>query len=260
MAVGTRTVLIPTQPIVLVHARFVVSRMAARAGGLVTWRRPADEIAVARVAPGTSKITAVIERFIRQACMAVINRRPGNRVVAQTAVLCSIEVSRVHAGGQGAVVAGRTGSKNLVVIHGENRRPDSRGMAGFADVGRLNMRRALAGGVRAVMTAEAVVHDVRMVKIRRYPCDCCVTVVAIVAAGDVGRVFADRRNAIVTRAADADYLRVVYGVCGHPRIRVMAVFANVACLNMRKAFACGIGAVVATKAVARDIDVIEICG
>lgn len=45
-----------------------------------------------------------------------------------------------------------------------------------------------------------------------------------------------------------------------PHIAVVAVFTDIACLNVRGALACRFDAVVATDAVARDIDVIEVGG
>ena len=84
------------------------------------------------------------------------------------------------------------------------------------------------------------------------------TVVAIVAAGDVCRVFAGCDDAIVTGAAGTQNLCVVYRVSGHPGVRVMAVFANIRRLNVSGIFAGGFRTVVAAKAVAGNANVIEI--
>ena len=40
-------------------------------------------------------------------------------------------------------------------------------MTVFTDVRRLNMRRALAGRLRAVMAVNAVTRDVRVIEVRR---------------------------------------------------------------------------------------------
>ena len=53
------------------------------------------------------------------------------------------------------------------------------------------------------------------------------TIVAGIAARDMGRVLAGRRDAIVTGAAGTRYLRVVDRVHGREPVGVMAVFADV---------------------------------
>ena len=42
----------------------------------------------------------------------------------------------IHAGSRGAIVAGRTGTQNLSVVDGDNRRPDIRAVAIFTNGGR----------------------------------------------------------------------------------------------------------------------------
>jgi len=211
------------------------------------------------MACGTQQRRAVIERLVRQARVAVVRGSPRIRAMAQTAVLRGIEVTRVLAGRYCAVVAGGTGSKHLIMVHGGHWFPDGRVVAVLADVGRLHMQRALAGSFGAVVAAEAVVHDVDVVEVRRYPGDGGVTIIAIVTAGDVGRVFASRSNAVMAGAAGTNDLGVVNGKHGHPHIAAVAVFANVAGLNVRGVFAGCVGAVMAAEAVARNVHVIEIC-
>ena len=70
-----------------------------------------------------------------------------------------------------------------------------------AELGGLDVQRPLARGVSAVVAAEAVVHDVGVVEIRRHPGHRRVAIVAVVATGDVRRMFAGCRYAIMTRAA-----------------------------------------------------------
>ncbi len=86
------------------------------------------------------------------------------------------------------------------------------------------------------------------------------TVVAIIAAGDMRWVLACRNDAVVARAAGTDHLGVIHGVCWHPDIGIVAVFANFRCQNVRRVFAGCLYAVVAACTIAGDTNVIEIRG
>ena len=77
------------------------------------------------------------------------------------------KVRRVLAGCRDAVVTGATGAQYLGVIDSDYRRPQVRGVAVFADIRRLNVRRSFAGCLGAVMAADAVAGDVQMIEIRR---------------------------------------------------------------------------------------------
>ena len=59
------------------------------------------------------------------------------------------------------------------------------------------MIEALARGFGAVVALDTVSDDIHMVEIGRHPGHCCMTVIAIVAAGDMGRVFAGRDQAVM---------------------------------------------------------------
>lgn len=110
------------------------------------------------------------------------------------------------------------------------------------------------------MAADAVTRDADVVEHRRPPASRRVTVVTGIAAVYVRRVFAGRNEAVMTGAADAHHLGVVNGKHRGEHVSVVTVFADIACLYMCKVFACGVGAIVAVDAAARDIDVIEIRG
>ena len=119
------------------------------------------------MASGAQEIAAVIKRFVRQSRVAEIGWRPSDRAMTQTAVLCSIEVTRVLAGCCRTVVAGRTGAKDLVMVHRGCRHPSVGSVAILADIGCGDMCRAFARGVRAVMAAKAIIDDVDVVEIGR---------------------------------------------------------------------------------------------
>ena len=193
----------------LVRPGFVVAGMAARAVRLERRVPPVDDIRVVLMTFRTREIAAMILRLIWQPGVAVVRRCPGIRIVTDAAVLCGVEVARVLAGRCRAVVAGGTGPEDLVVIHGRYGHPDGRAVAVFTHVRRLHMEWALARGLGAVVTAEAVVHDVDVIEIRGRPRHCRVAVIAIVATGDVCRVFARCRDAVVAGTAGAKDLGVI---------------------------------------------------
>ena len=84
------------------------------------------------------------------------------------------------------------------------------------------------------------------------------TIVAIVAAVDVSRVLTCRRDAVMTGPAATQHLRVIDCEYRIPYVRRMAIFANIACLDMGRRFASRLDPVVATNTVSCDVHVIEI--
>ena len=120
------------------------------------------------------------------------------------------------------------------------------------------MRWVLAISVIAIVATRAVTSNIDVIEIGGQPRSCCVTVIAVVAAVEVCRMFARRNEAIVTRTATAVDLCVVNGERRYPGIRVMAVLTNVACLHVGQTLAGCLDTVVATVAVARNVQMIEI--
>jgi len=90
---------------VLVNTRLVVTRVTTGTVWRVTRGGPVDDLGIRAMALGAGKVAAVIQRFIAQPGMTVIDRPPGIRVVAQATVLRRIEMSRVLTGRKRAVVA-----------------------------------------------------------------------------------------------------------------------------------------------------------
>jgi len=82
-------------------------------------------------------------------------------------------------------------------------------------------------------------------------------VVAVVTAGNVGRVLAGRRNAVVAAAARADDLRVVDRHCWQPSCRGVAILAEISRLYVVRVLARCIEAVVAAGTATRDAGVVE---
>jgi len=139
-----------------------------------------------------------------------------------------------------------------------SRREDHVVMAVLADVGRLNVCRVLAERLDAVMAAEAAIHNGCMVKGRRDPANCRMTVIAGIGAGDVRRMFAGRRRTVMAGRADADDLRMVNSVKRCEEHTVMAILADVSCLNVPGILANGFDAVMTADAIARDIEMVEV--
>jgi len=117
---------------------------------------------------------------------------------------------------------------------------------------------SLANGIGAVVATHTIVHDVDVVEVGGQPGNRRVAVVAIIAAGDMGWVFAGRYEAVMTGAASTNDLRMVDGVNRHPNVRCMAVLADIGHLNMREVLACSVNTVMATGAIARNVYVIEV--
>jgi len=83
-------------------------------------------------------------------------------------------------------------------------------------------------------------------------------VVAGIAACDVCWMFTRRSDTVMTGATGAYYLGVIDGKRRYEHIGGMAVFADIAGLNMCRGLAGRLGAVMAVDAVTRNVDVVEI--
>ena len=84
------------------------------------------------------------------------------------------------------------------------------------------------------------------------------TIVTGFAAGYMCRVLAARRDAVMTRSASANDLCVVNRAYRHPYIGVVAVFADICCLNMREVLTGSSHAIMAVAAVINDFGMVEV--
>ena len=130
-------------------------------------------------------------------------------------------------------------------------------MAVFTDIGRLGMCRVLTGCVRTVMAADTVTGNVDVIEIRGYPGDRAVTVIAVVAAGDVCRVLASSTDAVVAGATSTKNLGVIDHYHGHEHSRGMAVFTDIGRLRVCRVLAGCVRAVMAVDAATGDGRMIE---
>ena len=65
---------------------------------------PIDRFGIALMTSRAREIGTVVQRLVGQAGVAIIGRCPGDRIVAQAAVLAGVEVRRVLPGSGCAVV------------------------------------------------------------------------------------------------------------------------------------------------------------
>ncbi len=82
-------------------------------------------------------------------------------------------------------------------------------------------------------------------------------VIAIIAAGEVGRIFTSRYRAIVTGTAGTDDLGVIDEGSRLPQRSVVAVFANISGLDMRQALTGRFHAIVTASATAGDARMVK---
>jgi hypothetical protein len=208
-----------------------------------------------------SRISTVVttNAVVHDIGMVEVRRHPGHGRMAVIAIVAARNMSRVFANGRNAIVAGIAGAGNLRVVDNVHRHPDIGRMAVFADICGLYVGRVLARRVCAIVTAGAIARDVHVIEIRRQPADCGMTVVTIIAAGYVGRMLASRDHTVMAGTTSPYHLGVVDGKSGSPQVRRVAVFADIACLNMGERFASRFNAVMATDTISCDVHMIEIC-
>jgi len=177
--------------------------------------------------------------------------------MAYAALLRRLEVIRRLTGCRRAIVAGGTGTQHLRMVHFENRGPDGRAMAVFANVGGLRMLRILASSVDAVMAANAVAGNVGVIESRRSPGDGGMAIVTVISAGNMGPVLAGCRYAIVTGATGTQHLRVVNGEYRRKCIGGMTVVTDVCRGDVLLVLADCIGAVVTGVAGTEDLRMVN---
>ena len=171
--------------------------------------------------------------FARDIDVFEVGGQPGGGRVSVVAGIATGDVGRVFAGGRDAIMTGTAGAQNLRVVDRQYGSPDVRAMAIFADIGRLNVRGTFAGCFDTVVAAGAVAGDTAVIKGCWQPAGRRVTVVAGIAAGNVRRVFARGRDAVLTGDAGADDMRVIYVKLWRKHIGRMTVIADVRGVQVR---------------------------
>ena len=211
-----------------------------------------------RVLAGRVGAIVTAGAIARDVHMIKIRRQPADGGMTIITIIAAGYVGRMLASRDHTVMAGATSPYYLGVVDGESGSPQVRRVAVFADIACLNMSRRFACSFYAVMAAYAVPGDIHVVKIRRQPGDRGMTVVAGIVAIDMGRMLACCREPIMTGAAGTQDLRMVHGISRRPDIAVMTVFTHISRLYVGQVFAGSVNAIVTTRAVPRDVQVIEI--
>lgn len=150
------------------------------------------------------------------------------------------------------------GADYLEVIDLRHRRKGNHGMTTFTGIRRCKMADRLADHRRVVVTTDAITGDVVVVEIRRGERGRRMAVVATVAAFDMSRVLARRCHTIVTTDASAEHLLVIDLSYRSERNDGMTVLTNRRRCHMVYGLADRFEAVVAARAVASDVVMIEI--
>ena len=189
-----------------------------------------------------------------------IRRHPACGCMAVVAVVTAGDVRRGLARCDRAVVAGAAVSDHLRMINGLHRCKSDHAVAVLADITGIDMVRVLAGCIHTVVAARAVAGDIDVIEIRGYPAGRRVTVIAAVAAGNVSRGFAGRSVAVMAGLAGANDLRVIDAERRRKGAGRMAVLADRRGQDVCSLLAGRIHTIVATRAVAGDAGVIEVCG
>lgn len=213
---------------------YVYCRLANRIGPVVTTHAIADDIPVVKV-----------------------GRQPARRCMTVVACITAGYVRRTFSDCRNTVVTGAARAQYLAVIDRKDRCEYIGVMAVLADVGRLNMGRALADSFRTVVAIEAATRDVDVVKIRGQPTDSRVTVVAVNATRYVSWMLADRGYPVMARSAGTKDLCVVNRNHRLKHRGVVAVFANRSRQNVCRTLADSGRAVVTTGTVSGDADMVK---
>ena len=209
------------------------------------------------LADGVDTVVAA-HAVARNVHMVEVRRYPAVRRMAVVTGVAALNMRGVFSGSHRAVMARAASADDLGVVHGIGRRPDHVVMAVFAEVARVDVGGRFSGRFDAVVAARAVVDDAGVIEGGRYPTIRGVAVVAVIAAGDVRRVFACRNGTVVTRAANPYDLRVVHGIGRGPLHVVVAVTANIGRRYMGGRLTRRADAVVTAAAVVENIGVIEV--
>ena len=177
--------------------------------------------------------------------------------MAIVAIVAGLDVGRVLARRDGAVMARATGTHDLRVVDRIGRHPQRVVMAVLTNIGGLDMPRILAGGANTVVTGRAATNDAGVIKVGRYPCHRCMAVVTVVATDDMRGVLARSNCAVVAGTTGTQYLGVINQVGRCPQGAVVAVLANFGGPDVCRILASRIDAVMATGTIGSDVSVVE---
>lgn len=102
------------------------------------------------------------------------------------------------------------------------------------------------------------IRESRVTVVGRYPRIRAVAQTAVLYGIEVGRVLPGGQSSVVAGRTGAENLVVIDRRYRHPDRCAVAILAYVCCLDVSRSLADGIGAVMATKTVVHDVDVVEV--
>ena len=126
--------------------------------------------------------------------------------MASLAVIITLDMLRMLAGGGGAVVTAAAGTDHIGMVDPDHRCPCCIAVAVLAHVGGLNMLTMLAGCGRTVVATGAVTGHIGVIEVRRHPAVGGMAVGADIAAGNWIRGLARCRCAVVAARTAAPHL------------------------------------------------------
>jgi len=159
-------------------------------------------------------------------------RTPRVGRMAVVAVVAAGNVVRRLAERDATIVTGRTSAEYLKVIDADHRRPGHRAMAVLANIGRVDMHRVPAGGIRSVVATDAVTRNIAVIEPRGQPRRTSMAVLAGRTGYRVIDRFPVRDDTVMAAGAAADDLRVIDTPDRRPRRFQVAVLANGGAQNM----------------------------
>lgn len=125
-------------------ANGVMAGFTARTGKYVTGRFTGciGSIVAANAVPANARV-------IDACCL------PGNRVMTEVTLCAGLQMARVFAGGNAAIMAAGTGAPDFIVIYPCYGRPHRGAVAGFTQAAGLNVRAVFTRGRGAIVAGAA---------------------------------------------------------------------------------------------------------
>ncbi len=190
--------------------------------------------------------------------MIKIRRQPRHGRVAIIAVVAAGNMRWMLACRDGAVMTGCASTDDLRVIDYHNRLKERCTVAIFTDVAGQYVILILPNRVRTIVTTNTIARVIRMIEGCWYPGVGRMAGIAVVAARDMSRVFANRDRIIVTGRAGTDHLCVIHPIGRCKQDGIVAILTYVAGQYVIQIFANRIHAIVTIEAITRNGGVVEV--
>ena len=163
-----------------------------------------------RILAGCVRAVMAAHAVARDVDVIEVGGYPPQRCMAVIAVIAADDVVGVLARRDHTIVARTASAQHIGVIYGKYRGPAIRCMAVLADTGRQDVCRRLASRVDTIVARDAIAADVCVVEDSRHPCRGVMTVVALLAGGDMIRRLAGCLHPVVACIATPGHRGVVH--------------------------------------------------